>query len=83
MKNCILLVLSALTMLIASCDTPTKPGKTIIDTVTIGSQVWMAKNLDVAKYRNGDKIPEVKDSSEWVKLNTGAWCYYNNDRFLF
>ncbi|MBM2816584.1 MAG: hypothetical protein HW421_3346 [Ignavibacteria bacterium] len=47
--------------------------------VTIGSQVWMRKNLDVDHYRNGDSIPEVRDSMQWAKLKTGAWCYYNND----
>lgn len=36
-------------------------------------------NLDVITYRNGDAIPEVKDSDEWSKLTTGAYCYYDND----
>lgn len=48
-------------------------------TVTIGSQIWMQKNLDVCKYRNGDDIPHVQDPTEWAALTTGAWCYYNND----
>ena len=50
--------------------------------VTIGSQVWMQKNLDVDCFRNGDIIPEVKSNEEWVRYgNEGkpAWCYYNND----
>jgi uncharacterized protein (TIGR02145 family) len=50
-----------------------------IETIKIGTQVWMAKNLDVSNYRNGDIIPEVKDAKEWSSLTTGAWCYYNND----
>ena len=50
-----------------------------IQTVKIGTQVWMKKNLDVSTYRNGDIIPEVKDPEEWGKLTTGAWCYYDND----
>lgn len=37
-------------------------------------------NLDVITYRNGDSIPEVKDSKEWSELTTGAWCYYDNDQ---
>ncbi len=49
------------------------------ETVTIGTQVWMKTNLDVSTYRNGDPIPEVKDSVTWANLTTGAWCYYNND----
>ncbi len=47
--------------------------------VTIGTQVWMLKNLNVDHYRNGDSIPEVKDATAWANLTTGAWCYYNND----
>ena len=47
--------------------------------VKIGTQVWMIKNLDVTHYRNGDKIPQVKDSAKWANLTTGAWCWYKND----
>ena len=50
-----------------------------IETVVIGKQVWITKNLNVFKYRNGDIIPEVKDPKEWAKLTIGAWCYYDND----
>ena len=48
-------------------------------TITIGSQVWTSKNLDVATYRNGDVIPQVQDKAAWKALTTGAWCYYDND----
>lgn len=50
--------------------------------VKIGNQIWMAKNLDVDRFRNGDVIPEVKSKKEWKKygqLKKPAWCYYNND----
>ncbi len=47
--------------------------------VTIGTQAWTSKNLDVATYRNGDVIPQVKEASAWASLTTGAWCYYDND----
>lgn len=47
--------------------------------IQIGNQIWMCKNLDVDHYRNGDSIPEVRDSAEWVNLTTGAWSYYKND----
>ncbi|TAL70508.1 MAG: hypothetical protein EPN82_02540 [Bacteroidetes bacterium] len=50
--------------------------------INIFGQIWMKKNLDVDHYRNGDIIPEVKDSVAWSKLTTGAWCYYNNDPVL-
>jgi uncharacterized protein (TIGR02145 family) len=52
------------------------------DTVTIGSQVWMTKNLNVEKFRNGDPIPEARTNLEWEeagKEGQPAWCYYDND----
>ena len=47
--------------------------------VTIGTQTWTTKNLDVATYSDGTIIPQVTDPTEWANLTTGAWCYYNND----
>ncbi len=47
--------------------------------VTIGNQVWMAENLTVVKFRNGELIPQIKTSVEWQKAsnsNTPGWCYY-------
>ncbi len=48
-------------------------------TVTIGDQVWMAENLNVDRYRNGDLIKEVKEDNQWYVTYEGAWCYYNNE----
>ena len=42
-------------------------------------KIWLDRNLDVSRYRNGDLIPEVQDPNEWRYLKSGAWCYYNND----
>ena len=50
--------------------------------VTIGEQVWMAENLNVDKFRNGDPIPEAKTEEEWKRAGENgepAWCYYEND----
>ena len=50
--------------------------------VKIGNQIWMKKNLDVSKFRNGDIVPEVRSQKEWFNAaleNKPAWCYYNND----
>ncbi len=52
---------------------------TTFTSVTIGSQIWMDKNLNVSTYRNGDIIPQVTDGPTFANLTTGAWCYYNND----
>ena len=51
----------------------------VYQTVTIGPQEWMAENLKVTHYRNGDAIPNVTDSATWLGLSTGAYCNYNND----
>jgi uncharacterized protein (TIGR02145 family) len=51
-------------------------------TVKIDDQVWMAENLNVSHFRNGDPIPEAKTKEEWELAWTElspAWCYYNND----
>jgi uncharacterized protein (TIGR02145 family) len=48
-------------------------------TVKIGEQIWMAENLNVDHYRNGDPIPEVINPEIWANLKTGAWCYYDNN----
>ncbi len=47
--------------------------------VKIGDQWWMAENLKVTRYSDGDSIPNVTDNSEWTGLSTGAYCAYNND----
>ncbi|GAO44879.1 fibrobacter succinogenes major paralogous domain-containing protein [Flavihumibacter petaseus] len=52
-------------------------------TVKIGDKVWMAENLRVTRYRNGQAIPNVSNATEWKNTITattkGAWCYYDNN----
>jgi len=56
-------------------------GKASSKSVQIGRQEWMTENLSVDHYRNGDPIPEVQDPKKWGALNTGAWCFYENDSY--
>ncbi|MBN2411533.1 fibrobacter succinogenes major paralogous domain-containing protein [candidate division KSB1 bacterium] len=51
----------------------------VYKTVKIGKQLWMAENLKVTRYRNGDAIPEVTDDLKWINLTNGAYCHYNNN----
>jgi len=47
-------------------------------TIKIGTQVWMAENLKVTHYRNGDEIANKKENISWGISTVGAWCDYNN-----
>lgn len=52
------------------------------ETVIIGNQIWMVKNLEVNNFRNGDEIPYAETAEEWRKAaetQSPAWCYYDND----
>lgn len=51
----------------------------IYNTIQIGNQLWMAENLKVTQYRNGESIPNITDDNEWTNLSSGAFCNYNND----
>ena len=50
-----------------------------LSSVNIGNLIWSNNNLTVSTYSDGTPIPQVSNPSEWSNLNTGAWCYYNND----
>jgi uncharacterized protein (TIGR02145 family) len=67
----------------ASGETVTDIDGNVYRTVKIGQQVWMAENLAVTHYNNGEPIPEVTSSSTWYTLNTPAFCWYNNDSATF
>ena len=89
MKTISLYSLCIIALLFQSCGDSTAPTNEpdLIDarnnrtykTVKIGSQVWMAENLDVATFRNGDIIPEARTAEEWMNAQSPAWCYYMND----
>lgn len=52
--------------------------------VQIGEQTWMAENLMVDHFRNGDLIPEVPASGgTWNSTSSPASCWFNDDRAAF
>jgi uncharacterized protein (TIGR02145 family) len=51
----------------------------VYKTIVIGTQEWMAENLNTSIYRNGDAIPTNLDNASWQGTISGAWAYYNND----
>ena len=50
----------------------------VYPTVRIGAQEWMVRNLKVTHYLNGDPIPNVPNTGDWIGLLTGAYCFYGN-----
>ncbi len=49
------------------------------ETIKICDQIWIAENLKVTHYRNGDIIQNVKEKLKWKNLNDGAYSWYDND----
>lgn len=52
----------------------------VYQTIQIGNQIWMAENLRVTHYRNGDAIPNITNNGDWGSLSTGGYGVYNNDQ---
>ena len=53
-----------------------------IKEVQIGSQIWMAENLNVSELSNGDVIKEAQSDLDWAECDANgvpAWCYYDKD----
>jgi len=72
----------------ASVDNVTIVGLVDIDgnaysTVVIGTQNWMAENLKVTKYRNGDNITNITTNSAWSSNTSGAYGVYDNDETTY
>jgi uncharacterized protein (TIGR02145 family) len=51
----------------------------VYKTIVIGTQEWMAENLNTRTYRNGDTITNAVDINQWTNLSVGAWCYHDNN----
>ncbi len=47
------------------------------ETIGIGDQVWLASNLRVTHFNNGDEIPSDYTNVEWAELFTSACCSYD------
>jgi uncharacterized protein (TIGR02145 family) len=47
-------------------------------TVLIGNQEWMAENLKVSLFSNGEIITNITDYVAWGISTTPAWCNYEN-----
>lgn len=81
----VILILSKVLMIaifLTSCGGSSNRKAEFSTEVKIGKQVWMSKNLNISRFRNGDSIPEAKTAKEWRiagKNKIPAWCHYNNN----
>jgi uncharacterized protein (TIGR02145 family) len=86
-----LLLLSALLIFACSSDDSSNTNDNInnnellncdgnpVPTIVYGTQEWTVENACHTTYRDGTPIPQVVNTNEWRSLNTGAWCYYDNN----
>jgi Fibrobacter succinogenes major domain (Fib_succ_major). len=75
-------LLIASLIMISSCGSEVKNRDgNVYKVVIIGKQKWMAENLAVNHFRNGDTIPEARSAEEWKMLGAKgkpAWCIEEN-----
>ena len=48
-------------------------------TVYIGKQTWMAKNLKVTHYNDNTSISIITDKTKWAEDTLGAYCNFGNN----
>lgn len=60
-------------------DSVTDIDGNVYPTIVIGDQEWMAENLRVTHYNNGDLIPVLVDDEDWEWTSEGACVIFNND----
>ncbi len=51
----------------------------VYQTVIIGDQVWMAQNLRVTRYNNGDVVSTGLSNTEWQNTTEGAYAIYDHN----
>jgi uncharacterized protein (TIGR02145 family) len=49
-------------------------------TTKIGGQCWMAENLKVTHYQNGEPLLSGQNAHTWRFSNEGIWEYYDKDQ---
>ncbi len=69
-------------VVVLETDSMTDIDGNVYKTVKIGSQWWMAENLKVRKYRNGQYLFTATSNPPyilWDTMTTGALCYFNGN----
>ena len=77
-----LIFIASLFMLGYSCKSSNDAGTVtdidgnIYKTIQIGDQVWMAENLKVSHFRNGEPIAHAKSKIEWARYGEGIFTIF-------
>ena len=51
----------------------------VYQTVQIGDQLWMAENLKVTHYNNGDAITHIANEEHWGSMDEGQYGVYDDE----
>src|SRR5690606_37029505 len=57
-------------------------GNAQVETASIGSQVWMAKNLESSNFQNNTVITHAQSLEAWQQATENgqpAWCWYYDE----
>jgi uncharacterized protein (TIGR02145 family) len=76
-----LVVIAIVTMTISTFAQVKDVDNNEYQTVVLNKNIWMAENLNVSRFRNGDSIAEAKTYEEWENAGLKkqpVWCYYEN-----
>jgi uncharacterized protein (TIGR02145 family) len=82
-KSFISLLLLAIYTTLSTVAQVTDLDGNIYNTVTIGTQIWMDRNLKTTKFNDGKTIPLVSEAGEWNELTTPGYCWYGNDPIVY
>jgi uncharacterized protein (TIGR02145 family) len=85
-KSSIKCLLTITLIVLSSCNYNNEDIKDIngntYKTIKIGDQEWLAENLRVSNFRNGDSIHEIINRREWIKAGKEgkpAMCYLEDE----
>ena len=60
-------------------DTVTDIDGNVYETVQIGEQLWMAENLKVTHYNNGDPVTYITSEEHWGSMDEGQYGVYDDE----
>lgn len=83
-RFCIILMVLIVTVISTQCkrtgrNTVKDIDGNIYHTALIGKYLWMTENLQTTRYNDGSGLPCIKDQNIWLRSDSAAFCYYQNN----